>query len=658
MHIREFKVENITSYCKPTAFKFTPKLNIFIGPNGGGKTNAIQALWLPLQRFLFSQYQIQIDNPKEKKINPFDQIKNRYNQDLQPHNPNLPAKVEITIATDDTDAQNMTLIKGYSQELKSEFLPNHFTQFDEIPEEDIKKISEGVNLSFSFASGRFLEPSAESIEYSFLSYCRLINMVSQTRNKDLSAKFNNPIFFLQSLRQSSVGYSIGIAGVQRQSLNDNLNSIFSSGGTGISSLASQHFGLLMQRSVDEASKKSGAVAQALFDAEPDVKLFRQFLQLLGYEWNLVQHGHQFGNYISEYKKDGKAIEPTKFSSGEKEIINFLDGIISTKVNNGIVLIDEPELHLHPRWQSILLDLIKEFSEKRNLQFIFSTHSPVFVTHDTIDAVTRIFQKDACSTHASIHAATALPNKAHLVRMINSHNNERLFFADRVVLVEGIMDRLVFENLVRFIGDRFSRRKTTEVVEVHGKHNFLQYKRVLDIVKMPTSVIADQDYLLTIGTPEIKKLFVSDCEGIDRNILLNKKSRDATTLIEAIEEAANNKNFSDVEDIIAYIKNRRVRLKDEMTEQEKKKINDFIAARSHQGTYILKVGEIEDYLPEGITSPGKLINLLEDPNWLQRLDQQSRTELLNIIITILELSDEDIASLHTEFKYEKRHGTYS
>ena len=173
--------------------------------------------------------------------------------------------------------------------------------------------------------------------------------------------------------------------------------------------------------------------------------------------------------------------------------------------------------------------------------------------------------------------------------------------------------------------------------------------------MPTFVIADQDYLLTIGNVETKNLFVSDCEGIDRNILLDKKSRDAKTLIEAIE-AASNKNFSDVEDIIAYIKNRRARLKDEMTEQEKKKINDFITAKSSEGTYILRIGEIEDYLPKGITSPGKLIGLLEDPNWMQQLDQQSRTELLNIIITILELSDEDRASLHTEFRYEKWHGT--
>jgi predicted ATP-binding protein involved in virulence len=44
--------------------------------------------------------------------------------------------------------------------------------------------------------------------------------------------------------------------------------------------------------------------------------------------------------------------------------------------NGIVLIDEVDLHLHPKWQrTILQDLHNVF---RNVQFIVSTHSPIIV----------------------------------------------------------------------------------------------------------------------------------------------------------------------------------------------------------------------------------------------------------------------------------------
>jgi putative ATP-dependent endonuclease of the OLD family len=79
-----------------------------------------------------------------------------------------------------------------------------------------------------------------------------------------------------------------------------------------------------------------------------------------------------------------------------------------------------------------------------------------------------------SRHASL-AKIDLPNKRALVRMINSQNNEKIFFADRVVLVEGITDRLVMESLIAVYARRFSKVEAIEVVEVGGKAGFKPYK---------------------------------------------------------------------------------------------------------------------------------------------------------------------------------------
>ncbi|MGL4427344.1 MAG: N-6 DNA methylase [Silvania sp.] len=52
--------------------------------------------------------------------------------------------------------------------------------------------------------------------------------------------------------------------------------------------------------------------------------------------------------------------------------------------NGIVLIDEIELHLHPRWQQkVLNDLINLF---KNIQFIVTTHSPQVLTTVKSDSI--------------------------------------------------------------------------------------------------------------------------------------------------------------------------------------------------------------------------------------------------------------------------------
>ncbi len=63
---------------------------------------------------------------------------------------------------------------------------------------------------------------------------------------------------------------------------------------------------------------------------------------------------------------------------------------------GIVLIDEVDLHLHPKWQSrILGDLLRIFP---NLQFIVSTHAPKVIASAKASQVRRLERIDAVESH--------------------------------------------------------------------------------------------------------------------------------------------------------------------------------------------------------------------------------------------------------------------
>jgi predicted ATP-binding protein involved in virulence len=55
------------------------------------------------------------------------------------------------------------------------------------------------------------------------------------------------------------------------------------------------------------------------------------------------------------------------------ILNENDGGAAPELAEGIVLIDEIDLHLHPQWQRIVLDGLRKAFPK--LQFVVSTHSP-------------------------------------------------------------------------------------------------------------------------------------------------------------------------------------------------------------------------------------------------------------------------------------------
>ena len=91
----------------------------------------------------------------------------------------------------------------------------------------------------------------------------------------------------------------------------------------------------------------------------------------------------------EVEKNGKTLSVSQLSDGEKCLIAMVGDLarrlaIANPIGDeplkgsGVVIIDEIDLHLHPRWQrKIIPTLTRVFS---NLQFIISTHSPHVITH--------------------------------------------------------------------------------------------------------------------------------------------------------------------------------------------------------------------------------------------------------------------------------------
>ena len=87
-------------------------------------------------------------------------------------------------------------------------------------------------------------------------------------------------------------------------------------------------------------------------------------------------------------KNGETLNVAQLSQGEKSLIALVGdiarrlailnpGLTNPLTGNGIVLIDEVDLHLHPSWQRSLCDrLIETFP---NCQFVLTTHSPLVIS---------------------------------------------------------------------------------------------------------------------------------------------------------------------------------------------------------------------------------------------------------------------------------------
>ena len=70
---------------------------------------------------------------------------------------------------------------------------------------------------------------------------------------------------------------------------------------------------------------------------------------------------------------GEEFDINDLSSGEKQLFLRTLSIKMLEPKNSIILIDEPELSLHPKWQQRIIEVYKKIGE--NNQIVIATHSP-------------------------------------------------------------------------------------------------------------------------------------------------------------------------------------------------------------------------------------------------------------------------------------------
>ena len=159
----------------------------------------------------------------------------------------------------------------------------------------------------------------------------------------------------------------------------------------------------------------------------------------------------------------------------------------------ILAFEEPELYLHPQAQLAFYDDIKKLS----------AHDQIFVcTHSTHLVDVEDFEGIKILRRASLHAPTKiceckqdlfddLPLKKRLsfAKLFDANVN-KMFFADKIVIVEGDEDVIAIMHTARDLCNCFSHRVT--IVNAGGKENIPSLQRMLNNFAIPYSVVYDVD----------------------------------------------------------------------------------------------------------------------------------------------------------------------
>ena len=126
---------------------------------------------------------------------------------------------------------------------------------------------------------------------------------------------------------------------------------------------------------------------------------------------------------------------------ELEIVNKNNSLFT------VLLIEEPEAHLHPQIQSKLIKYLKQMTnDKKNLQIIVTTHSSVIASSVSIDSIIHIIgSNEGIESKKISDFGLSYSEKNYLNRWMDITKSTMLF-SKGIILVEGICEAMILPAL--------------------------------------------------------------------------------------------------------------------------------------------------------------------------------------------------------------------
>ena len=181
--------------------------------------------------------------------------------------------------------------------------------------------------------------------------------------------------------------------------------------------------------------------------------------------------------------------------GLKKIIALLAALYGEEGEASCLMIDEPELHLHPQFQLFFMNEIRR-AAKRNPTHIFFliSHSPFFIDLKTPEELIGVV---ACHINRVATSIDELSENDYALfkRFLPRFNtyHKQFFFSDNQVFVEGYTDHAIFSSLLTSVSSE-TFTATTGVIDVGGKDELGVFFKVCSLLGTNARIITDLDSL--------------------------------------------------------------------------------------------------------------------------------------------------------------------
>lgn len=541
MKIDYMQISNVLSFpfsehiADAPQITFDKGLNIIIGENGSGKSTALEVINFLFKRVLYRQYSVNQDLFGRRTSITVDERR----QILTPNNQNSfsgfrldpnwdsetqEQRIRLALRLDEIDRGNienlrlhfpqiLKLTSRYSQhavnddgkDRESYILDvvlnregNTFSkQFqDEGEDFGFTYLSEYHFLKEAIALNNFLEPD-QQIPPLFESF----TLITSYRNyhafqPSVSLRDAHPAQQIQQIRSQDYDRSLNASDQSEPP-------IF---GLVRLQIAEHHFGLISK------DKSEAQCEEAANDLE-FIKSINERLKVVHLKCKIRLIDLRTWQYRFEFldtRRDRTIHDINSLSAGQKAIVHLVfEAYGRGDLKGGVVIIDEPEIHLHYQFQHEYLKVINDLNREQNCQYILVTHSEALINSETISSVRRFSLNDAGQTE--ICSPTLNTDQKSLIKILDNTRSTYAFFAKKVVLVEGDSDRYFFRAVIL---ERY-RQLDQEIAVLHigGKGEFPKWRDLFSAFGLSVSLVADFDYVLNLHYPGEKGTSLKTAQAV-------------------------------------------------------------------------------------------------------------------------------------------------
>lgn len=549
MKIKSLRISNILVFkhvadvADAEEISFDPDFNILIGQNGAGKSTVLEVINFIFRRVLFVPYnrnrdlysqRSTIESSQKKTIlakpNGFQyyrEFRLERNYDFE----NETQKIRIVVELDDIDKSNIELIRSNKDKLSQ--IVGFYSAEQMFADGEFQNEYQ-IDIELNDTEKVYTVAVSQDPGYTYLTaynlYKEAIEIYNEENPSDLIDTLTESFALIGSYRNYNTytpHASLGGGNTAEKQIAQIRTNEHTKSANATEGGEPSIFSLVRLRMAGECfnlitTNKNSQECELLANQLPFIKAINDKIAIvrLKVEIQLIDvSSWNFAFKFIDTKRNRVINNINSLSAGQKAIIHLVfEAYGRGGLKGGLIIIDEPEIHLHYQFQSEYLRVIEKLNAEQGCQYILVTHSEALINSETIGNVIRLSLDE--SSYTKINKPIVATDQKWLVKILDNKRSTHAFFGSKIILVEGDSDRYFFRAVLGEIEENLKKGFVQDitVLDINDKKKDSEWRSLFEAFGLKTYFITDLDYAWKfyqvnpapkINTPALTASFLSD-----------------------------------------------------------------------------------------------------------------------------------------------------